>query len=297
MPRDAQPRRPAPDEWYPAGDPHATARFVTLPGGERLRIVEAGPATGTPVLLVHGWGASAYGYRRLLPLLAAAGLRGLAIDLPGHGRSDALRGPGACSGASLVSLLGAVLDVVGWERGVAVGQSMGGGLVYDLVQATPRRFIGAVLLAPMGLLPLRRIGVARAIGAPRWARVRVPRWAVEVQLRRVYGERGSWSERDVDEYWAPLRDPACVSALAAYVADFDWRPRPGAAAVPLSIVLGERDRLIPVARAERRARALVGARVRVIPGAGHVLAEEVPNEVAAEIVALVSGPPSPLPAP
>ncbi|HEX7123483.1 MAG TPA: alpha/beta hydrolase [Gemmatimonadaceae bacterium] len=296
MHRDGQRRLLPPDEWYPAGDPHATARFVTLPGGERLRIIEAGPTTGTPVLLVHGWGASAYAYRRVLPLLAEAGLRGLAIDLPGHGQSDALRGLDAYRGASLVSSLRSVLDALDWERGIAVGQSMGGGLVYDLVQATPQRFIGAVLLAPMGLLPLRRIGVARAIGAPRWARVRVPRWAVEVQLRRVYGERGTWSERDVDEYWAPLRDRARVSALAAYVAEFDWHPRPGTPAVPVTIVLGERDRLIPVARAEPRARALAGARVRVIPGAGHVLAEEVPNEVAAEIVALVSGQPSPRPA-
>lgn len=283
-------RRPAllpPDEWYPAGDAQARSRFVSVSDGERVRVVEAGPPDGTPVLLVHGWGASAYGYRRLLPLLAAAGLHGMAVDLRGHGLSDKPRRAGAYTSQALVQYLSELLDALRWTRGVVAGQSMGGALTFDLVHRAPERFLGAVLVAPIGLVPIRRIDVARRIRARRWAPRRVPRWMVTLQLKRVYGERATWDERDVDQYWAPLRTPDCVSALAGLVEEFDWTCRSAAPVpVPIHVVLGERDRLISADRAAQRVRAFPDVRVRVISGAGHVLAEEVPNAVAHEILAV-----------
>src|SRR5580700_3012932 len=74
-------------------------RFADLPGfgyppqyaevgGLRLAYVEAGPPGGEPVLLLHGEPSWSYLYRTVMPVLADAGLRVIAADLAGFGRSD-----------------------------------------------------------------------------------------------------------------------------------------------------------------------------------------------------------------
>src|ERR1700719_4808128 len=57
-------------------------------GGLRLAYVEAGPPGGEPVLLLHGEPSWSYLYRTVMPVLADAGLRVIADDLAGFGRSD-----------------------------------------------------------------------------------------------------------------------------------------------------------------------------------------------------------------
>src|SRR5260370_576329 len=74
-------------------------RFAALPdfayppryadvGGLRLAYVEAGPPEGEPVLLLHGEPSWSFLYRKVIPVLAGAGLRAIAADLVGFGRSD-----------------------------------------------------------------------------------------------------------------------------------------------------------------------------------------------------------------
>ena len=57
-------------------------------GTLQMAWVEAGPADGEPVLLLHGEPSWSFLYRRMIPPLAAAGLRAIAPDLVGFGRSD-----------------------------------------------------------------------------------------------------------------------------------------------------------------------------------------------------------------
>ncbi len=57
-------------------------------GGLRLAYVEAGPPDGEPVLLLHGEPSWSFLYRHVIAVLAAAGLRAIAPDLAGFGRSD-----------------------------------------------------------------------------------------------------------------------------------------------------------------------------------------------------------------
>lgn len=259
-------------------------------------MVEAGPASGTPVLLLHGWGASAYSFRRVIPLLTDAGLRALAVDLRGHGLSDRPRTAGAYSAAALVQFVLRVLDRLGIARAVLVGQSMSGAVALDVWFAAPDRVSGAVLLAPIGFTSLRRIAVARLIRARRWSPDRVPRWVVTLLLRRVYGVRGTWDGGDVDEYWWPLLEARTTAALMSFVSEFDWLPRDTGRACdgapPLRILLGERDKLISWSRATAWARRMPAVEVTVVPGAGHLLAEEVPDEAVREIVAVSGGRPN-----
>src|ERR1700758_2660596 len=75
------------------------SRFADLPDfgyppryadveGLRLSYVETGPADGEPVLLLHGEPSWSFLYRTVMPVLAEAGLRAIAADLAGFGRSD-----------------------------------------------------------------------------------------------------------------------------------------------------------------------------------------------------------------
>ncbi|HYD53246.1 MAG TPA: alpha/beta fold hydrolase, partial [Gemmatimonadaceae bacterium] len=86
-------RLPA-SEMYPAHDHRVAARMLALPSGIHVRVVEAGPCDGRPVVLLHGWGAGAYTYRHNLPALADAGLRATAVELKGHGLSEKPSAPG-----------------------------------------------------------------------------------------------------------------------------------------------------------------------------------------------------------
>jgi pimeloyl-ACP methyl ester carboxylesterase len=270
------------EDLYPARDPSVRARFLSLGHGERVRVAEAGADDGDPVLMLNGWGASVFNYRLVLPRLAEDGYRGIALDIRGHGLSDASGDASQYTSEALTEQVVSVLDALQLRSAVLVGQSMAGAAVLDTVWRVPERVRGAVLLAPIGFAHIARVTAARLLRVRQWHPRRVPRWVVELILRRVYGVRASFTERDVDEYWATLQAPATVTALMLLVERFDWTPRPPRACppgTPLHVLFGERDRLIPAARAAARARRFTGALVEVIEGAGHLLAEEVPGEV------------------
>ena len=63
-------------------------RYATVADGLRMAYVEAGPPTGPPVALLHGEPTWSFLYRNVIPILADAGLRVIAPDLIGFGRSD-----------------------------------------------------------------------------------------------------------------------------------------------------------------------------------------------------------------
>lgn len=74
-------------------------RFASLPGydfapnyvdvdGLRMHYVDAGPSNVSPVLMIHGEPSWSYLYRKMIPIVAAAGYRVIAPDLIGFGRSD-----------------------------------------------------------------------------------------------------------------------------------------------------------------------------------------------------------------
>ncbi|HWP04024.1 MAG TPA: alpha/beta hydrolase [Gemmatimonadaceae bacterium] len=271
----------SPDRWYPCGDSVARSRFVVLGSGERVRVVEAG-GIGSPIaVLLHGWGTSAYSFRRLVPALLRRGFAVFVPDLRGHGLSDKPAQPSLYSSPAMVEFVLALLDALGLSRVHLVGESMGAAVVRDLLEVAPQRAASALLLAPVGLTPIRRIALGRILRPGEWRPGHVPRWLVELVVRRVHGAPGSWSAEDVDQYWAPFQFLETLAALFALVHRFDWSVRPPLAdAIPLGIALGTEDKLVRCCRALASARQYRGAIVEVVPGAGHVLAVDAPERVA-----------------
>jgi len=277
-----------PDEPYPAHDPLVTCCDVQL-GGERVRVVESGPREGFPIVLLHGWGASAYNFRGVMSSLGRGGFHAIAPDLRGHGWSETEVARGAWSADAMAQWVRQLLDMLGIDRCVLVGQSIGGAVALDAASRLPKRVAAVVLFAPIGFTPVRRVLLARALRW--WHPSSTPRWIVSFVLRRIYGSRGHWTQADLDEYWLPLRRTAVVKAILQSVREFDFTPRNPAALnlgdCRLVIRFGERDRLIPHGAAMLHAGQFKGADAAVLVGVGHVPAEEVPDEVA-DIIARVA---------
>jgi len=77
-----------PDHRFAALPDYPFEPHYTQVDGLRMHHVEAGPADGEPVLMLHGEPTWSYLYRKMIPIIAAAGYRAIAPDLVGFGRSD-----------------------------------------------------------------------------------------------------------------------------------------------------------------------------------------------------------------
>ncbi|WP_370932604.1 haloalkane dehalogenase [Amycolatopsis sp. cg13] len=117
------------------------------PDGGLIRVgyVEAGPADGPPVLLLHGEPSWSFLYRKMLPVLADAGLRAIAPDLVGFGRSDKPAEIVDHTYARHVEWMRRFsFDVLGLNGVTVVGQDWGGLIGLRLVAENPGRFAGVV---------------------------------------------------------------------------------------------------------------------------------------------------------
>lgn len=274
------------EQWYPASDPWLAARTIRLHTGERVRVVEGGPPDAEPLLLLHGWGCSAYVWRLVLGALVRRGIRVAALDLRGHGLSDKPLDPVAYTGDAMAQFVVDALDAL--EIGVAAvaGHSMGGGIALDVASRWPERIRALTLLAPVGFGPVRMISLAATL-TPDFTRQIVrrlpPRWTIPVVLRLVHGSRMTRDARDIDEYWAPTAFPEFPLAMRLLLHHYRWRVRTdeelAALRMPVSVLFGGRDRLLDVRQCVPRAKVFWPSGVRVASNAGHVLMEEVPNEV------------------
>ncbi|MCW2757772.1 MAG: Haloalkane dehalogenase [Nocardioidaceae bacterium] len=116
---------------------------VPGPNGEALRMhyLDEGPADAPVVLLLHGEPSWSYLYRRMIPVLVAAGLRCVAPDLVGFGRSDKPAQAGDHTYARHVEWLRMlVLDELGLDDVTLFGQDWGGLIGLRLVAEEPERF-------------------------------------------------------------------------------------------------------------------------------------------------------------
>src|SRR6201987_332778 len=126
-------------------------RFADLPGfgyppryadvgGLRLAYVEAGPPGGEPVLLLPGEPSWSFLSRKVMPVLADAGLRAIAADLVGFGRSDKPAEIDDHSYARHVEWIRALaFDALGLSGVTLVGQDWGGLIGLRLVAGDPGR--------------------------------------------------------------------------------------------------------------------------------------------------------------
>ncbi|OGO50653.1 MAG: haloalkane dehalogenase, partial [Chloroflexi bacterium RBG_16_68_14] len=130
-------------------------RFANLPGysfephyleidGLRMHFVDEGPRRADPVLLLHGEPSWAYLYRKMIPIVVAAGHRAVAPDFIGFGRSDKLAGREDYSYQFHVDVLTAFLEQLDLRRITLFGQDWGGLIGLRVLAEQHERFARAV---------------------------------------------------------------------------------------------------------------------------------------------------------
>jgi pimeloyl-ACP methyl ester carboxylesterase len=244
------------------------------------------------VILLPGWGVSAFTYRYQLPALGTAGFRATAVDLKGHGFSDKPLGRGEYTFEAMVRHVRDVIEAIA-HCPVVVAQSMAGSLTIELALENPGLMSGLVLVSPVGLGITRFARFAQLL-TPELLDAAAPylatRWVMRAGLAVAYDDSTRLTEDVIDEYWAPAQFPEFASALRGLVRNFNWAPIPearlAALDAPTLIVLGARDRLIR--GSPQRAKRLSGPTVVVVDDAGHAVNEERPEAVNAAILAFLS---------
>ena len=284
--------RLAPDAMFPAGLPGYRVLMQPLPSGERVRVVEAGPTSAPPVVLVPGWGCSAWDFNRTIAPLANAGHRVIAIDPRGHGLSDMPDDASLYATDAMVLQLRDVLDVLGLDQPSIIGHSMGGALAMHLALAAPERVQSLVLISAVGFgdTPIAHFGrvCSPSLVTPVLRRA-FRRWVVAAGLHLLYRTTGHADERNVDEYWAPSQFDGFVPAMRALLHRFRWsRFTAGEIArlaMPCLIVRGGRDGV--VRPCEPPMPMPPAGRELVIGEAGHLPHDEAPDRVNAEILSVL----------
>ena len=144
-----------PDDRFDAVTGHHEPSYAEVPSGDggslRIAYVDAGPAEGPVALLLHGEPTWSYLYRHVIDVLTADGIRVIAPDLVGFGRSDKPLDAADHSFARHVEWVRAlVLDHLGLEHITLVGQDWGGLIGLRLAAENPTRF-ARVVAANTGL--------------------------------------------------------------------------------------------------------------------------------------------------
>jgi pimeloyl-ACP methyl ester carboxylesterase len=295
--------RPGADPAYADGD-DATWIGVDWPSlqrtlevdGQRVNVLDTGGGDDA-LLFLHGWSSN----WQIFLLNIAAFMethRVIALDLPGFGASE--MPPDGLSIKGYARLVDGVCDALGVERVSVVGNSMGGFIGAELALSYGTRVDRLVLVSAAGLsteqlarTPLLTAARLVAAGSPHASRVessvvrrpRLRRAAMQFVVR--YPEK--LSVPLAQELVLSFGKPGFVAGLAA-IMDYSYRDRLPEIEVPVLIVWGRNDLLVPVGDALRYAR-LIGpnARVEIFEDTGHAPMLERPSRFNALLRAFLAG--------
>jgi pimeloyl-ACP methyl ester carboxylesterase len=248
--------------------------------GHRRAFVRTGK--GPTLLLLHGLGCD---HATWLPVIDALARRYTVIapDLLGHGESDKPRADYSVGG--FANGMRDLLTVLGVDKATVVGHSFGGGVAMQFAYQFPERTERLVLVGSGGLGPevsaaIRAItttGFYQVMGLLTLPGVR----RIGSAGLRALSRTGIKEFRDFDEVasiYQSFQDPAARAAIRHVVrAVVDWQGQIVTMAdraylteaMPICVIWGDQDRVIPVSHAERAAALAPNARIEIMPNAGH----------------------------
>lgn len=267
----------------------ADSRFIDV-NGVNVHYKESG--TGEPVIiLLHGFGANTFSWREVMEPLSAVG-RVIAFDRPAFGLTERplpgeWQGENPYSQAGQVALTLGLMDALGIERAILVGNSAGGAVAAELALEYPQRVTGLALVDA---------AIYTRSGAPDWMQPWLDsplfnKWG-PFFTRSLAGEQG---QQFLQMAWA---DPAKITAdiLAGYQTSFLverwdealWQltktsgealssARMGQLTMPVVVISGAEDQIIPITDSQRLAAEIPGAQLHLLEACGHLPQEECPQ--------------------
>jgi pimeloyl-ACP methyl ester carboxylesterase len=258
----------------------AATRYLEI-GGTSLRVRISGPQDSPVVLLLHGFGSSLETWEPWAQQLGGS-YRVVRFDLPGCGLSEADR-TGRYGDARSLELVKALMDELGIEKAVLIGNSIGGRIAWRFAAAFPDRTRKLVLISPDGFAsPGFEYGKAPHVSAIlTLMKYFLPRALLRANLAAAYGDPGRLSDATVDRYYdlllAPGNREAMIERMQQTVLE---EPTPILRRIkaPTLLLWGQKDRLIPFANSADYLGALGDAHLVSFPDLGHVPHEEAPAE-------------------
>jgi pimeloyl-ACP methyl ester carboxylesterase len=228
------------------------------------------------MLLIPGWGCSTYVYRENLVPLAAAGFHAVAVDLKGHGLSDKPTAPEEYRLDAMRSHVEEIIDALG-GKAIVCGLSMGAALGAHVAGSSPEKVRALVMVSPVGFAGVRGLTPIR-IATPSFATPALPkvsgRWTIRFLLTIVNGKLREITDRDIDEYWAPMQFPEFTIAARHLLHEFTWHAPFPPLATPCLIITGGRDRFVARKSISTYCEAIPSAKHIDIRDAGHVIYDE-----------------------
>jgi pimeloyl-ACP methyl ester carboxylesterase len=258
--------------------------------GDRVAYIDVGSGDET-LLLLHGMAGSSQTWRAIVPQLSKR-YRVIAPDLLGHGESAKPRSDYSL-GAFAVSLRD-LLDELGITRVTVVGQSLGGGVAMQFVYQHPDYCRRLVLISSGGLG--QDVGwTLRLLSAP-GAELILPVLAPPPVVRlgnkvRTWLSAASIQSPRGAEMWSAYASLSDAQTRQAFLRTLrsvvDYRGQAVSALnrmhltseLPLMIIWGDQDHIIPVEHGHALDELRPGCRLEVLPGVGHFPHVEKPNDV------------------
>jgi len=239
--------------------------------------------TGEPVLMIMGLSFPLEMWNRTLPEISRR-YRAIVFDNRGVGRSDVPRGPYRIAGMARDAV--AVMEAAGLESAHVMGASMGGMIAQELALRHPERvrslLLGCTSCGGFRARPpnLRRMPIFRKWGnmtSMDRARAVVPMLYADTTPPEVIEE---------DLRVRVLRYPTMRGVLYQALAIPFWSSyrRLPRLRVPTLVVHGEKDRILPPLNGKRVAERIPGARLKMIPDAGHMMISDQPEIAMGEIL-------------
>lgn len=223
-----------------------TAHIATI-AGHRLHYFTTG--TGSPLVLIHGYGVSGHIWQRVLPYLAQEH-QVFVVDLPGYGRSR-LAGQQPWRLREMAPLLAMWLRGMNLSSVHLMGQSMGGAIAIHLAASAPEM--------------VKRLVLVSAAGIP-----------LQTTLPTLIARSThSFFQRCNGRYPLALARDLLRSRLhlfwqgALEMIDSDFRAELAAITAPTLIIWGEHDVLLPISLGYRLHEALPHATFITVPNSGH----------------------------
>lgn len=271
------------------------SKFVTLENGTRAHYRERGDANAPTLLLLHGSNASLLTWEPWSKRLEDT-FHVVSVDLPGHGLTGAVPGDDY-SEEGMARFVRMFADKLGLKSFALAGNSMGGGVAARFAEENPAR-VARLVLVDAGGLPFKS-----GEGTPlafRLARVPVlnqvllhitPRSLVSEGLGKAIVHKEVITDAMIDSYWDFARMEGTRRATMlrfqgqrdTYVRDHTTTLK-----MPVLILWGEEDGLIPVAVAQDWRKAVPGSKLIVYPKTGHIPMEEVADKSAADVRAFLT---------
>ncbi|MEZ5994436.1 MAG: alpha/beta fold hydrolase [Hyphomonadaceae bacterium] len=279
---------------------NAASRYEDLPGGIRMHYREEGEPNAPTLLLIHGFSASVHTWEPWVQRLGGA-YHIVSVDLPGHGLTRAPAGYQASIEAFRDAVY-AFTQARGLEHFAVAGSSMGGNVAWEYALAHPEQITALILVDSSGWEDTR----AEASEEPAiFKLLRNPVLGpllrdldntrlIRQGLEAAFFDPSLVDDAMVDRYVRLARAPGHRDILLQMTLGYRTRhyatpERLAALSMPVLILQGDTDRLVPAEHAQQFHDAIPGSQLIVFESTGHIPQEERTDESAAAVEDFLDG--------